>query len=132
MAYLLIVDDDPEFASSVATVCQADGHEVVTMHTPAEALTSVGQRRPDGILLDVMFPEDPTAGFQIAREVRRKFGDIPILLLTAVNQEFPLGFSHKDYDANWLPVADFVEKPVDFAVLREKVKRLLSGSPSQP
>ena len=128
MAYLLIVDDDPEFASSVATVCQADGHEVVTVHTPAEALASVAQRRPDGILLDVMFPEDPTAGFQVAREIRRKFGQIPILLLTAVNQEFPLGFSHKDYDADWLPVAEFVEKPVDFAVLREKIIRLLSRS----
>ena len=132
MAYLLIVDDDPEFASSVATVCQADGHEVVTVHTPAEALASVAQRRPDGLLLDVMFPEDPTAGFQVAREVRRKFGQIPILLLTAVNQEFPLGFSHKDYDANWLPVAEFVEKPVDFAVLREKIVRLLRGSPETP
>ena len=132
MAYLLIVDDDPEFASSVATVCQADRHEVVTVHTPADALASVAQRRPDGILLDVMFPEDPTAGFQVAREIRRKFGQIPILLLTAVNQEFPLGFSHKDYDANWLPVAEFVEKPVDFAVLREKISRLLSRSPETP
>jgi CheY-like chemotaxis protein len=131
MAYLLIVDDDPEFASSVATVCQADGHEVVTVHTPADAIASVAQRRPDGILLDVMFPEDPTAGFQVAREVRRKFGQIPILLLTAVNQEFPLGFSHKDYDENWLPCADFVEKPVDFAVLREKVSRLLGGGPAK-
>jgi CheY-like chemotaxis protein len=132
MAYLLIVDDDPEFASSVATVCQADGHEVMAVHTPAEALASVAQRCPDGILLDVMFPEDPTAGFEVAREVRRKFGEIPVLLLTAVNQEFPLGFSHKDYDANWLPVADFVEKPVDFAVLREKVRRLLGGAAGQP
>jgi len=132
MAYLLIVDDDPEFASSVATVCRADGHEVVTVHTAADALASVAQRRPDGLLLDVMFPEDPTAGFQVAREVRRKFGQIPILLLTAVNQEFPLGFSHKDYDENWLPFADFVEKPVDFAVLREKIRRLLSGGPAKP
>jgi DNA-binding response OmpR family regulator len=128
MAYLLIVDDDPEFASSVATVCQADGHEVKTLHTPADALASVAERRPDGILLDVMFPEDPTAGFQVARELRRQFGAIPVLLLTAVNQEFPLGFSHKDYDANWLPVTDFVEKPVDFAVLREKVRGLLGGN----
>jgi CheY-like chemotaxis protein len=126
MADLLIVDDDPDFASSVATVCQADGHETVIQHTPADALASVAERRPDGILLDVMFPEDATAGFQIARDIRRQFGDIPILLLTAVNQEFPLGFSHKDYDANWLPVAGFVEKPVDFKVLREKLQRLLS------
>jgi DNA-binding response OmpR family regulator len=125
MAYLLIADDDPDFASSVATVCQAEGHEVETVHTPADALASVARRQPDGILLDVMFPEDPTAGFQIAREVRRKFGEIPILLLTAVNQGFPLGFSHKDRDADWLPVTDFVEKPVDFAVLREKIRALL-------
>jgi CheY-like chemotaxis protein len=130
MAYLLIADDDPDFAGSVATVCQADGHETAVSHTPADALATVAGRRPDGILLDVMFPEDPTAGFQVAREIHRQFGEIPILLLTAVNQEFPLGFSHKDYDANWLPVADFVEKPVDFAVLREKVKRLLGGTPA--
>ena len=131
MAYLLIVDDDPEFASSVATVCQADGHEVLTVHTPADALASVAQRRPDGVLLDVIFPEDPTAGFQVAREIRRKFGEIPILLLTAVNQEFPLGFSHKDFDATWLPVVEFVEKPVDFALLREKVARLVGPKRAQ-
>jgi DNA-binding response OmpR family regulator len=132
MAYLLIVDDDPEFASSVATVCQAEGHQVATVHTPDQALASVAERRPDGILLDVMFPEDPTAGFQVAREIRRKFGEIPILLLTAVNQEFPLGFSHKDIDGNWLPVADFLEKPMDFAVLREKVRQLVGSRPAAP
>lgn len=129
MAYLLIADDDPDFASSVATVCQAEGHEVVTVHTPADALASVAQRRPDALLLDVMFPEDPTAGFQIAREVRRQFGDLPVLLLTAVNQGFPLGFSHKDRDVDWLPVADFVEKPVDFQVLRDKIRALLGQEP---
>ncbi|MHB1308345.1 MAG: response regulator transcription factor [Limisphaerales bacterium] len=129
MAYLLIVDDDPDFAGSVSTVCKADGHEVLTVHSPAEALASVATRRPDGILLDVMFPEDPTAGFRVARELDRKFGRIPILLLTAVNQEFPLGFSHKDLDPNWLPAVEFVEKPVDFALLREKIKRLVGGQP---
>jgi len=52
MAYLLIVDDDPDFASSVATVCQADGHEVLSVHTPADALASVAQRGPDDLLLE--------------------------------------------------------------------------------
>lgn len=127
MAYLLIVDDDPEFASSVATVCQKDGHEVRILHTPNQALPSIAERRPDGILLDVMFPEDPSAGFQLARDIRRKHGDLPILMLTAVNQQFPLGFSTKDIDPNWLPVTDFVEKPVDFAVLKEKLGQLLAA-----
>lgn len=127
MAYLLVVDDDAEFASSVATVCQAAGHEVLTVHTPGLALTSVAERRPDGILLDVMFPEDPSAGFQLAREIRRRFGNIPILMLTAVNQQFPLGFSTKDIDPNWLPVTDFLEKPVEFPVLQERVNQLLAS-----
>ena len=129
MPYLLIVDDDPDFASSVATVCEALGHEVATVHTTLEALERVAQRRPDGLLLDVMFPEDPTAGFELAREIRRQHGNLPILMLTAVNQQFPLGFSDKDIDPKWLPVTDFVEKPVDFELLRQKITRLLAGAP---
>ncbi len=124
MAYLLIVDDDPDFAGSVATVCESLGHEVVPVHTTKQALSSIEQRRPDGILLDVIFPEDPSGGFQLAREICRRFGKIPILMLTAVNQQFPLGFSDKDIDDKWLPVTDFLEKPIDFAVLREKITGL--------
>ena len=75
-----------------------------------------------------MFPEDPGAGFQLARELRRHHPDLPILMLTAVNQQFPLGFSTRDIDRKWLPVTDFVEKPVDFAVLREKLTRLVGGA----
>lgn len=132
MAYLLIVDDDVEFASAVATVCEASGHEVLTLHSTNDALKSIQERRPDAILLDVMFPEDPSGGFKLAREIRGKLGNIPILMLTAVNQEFPLGFSHKDIDPKWLPVTDFVEKPVEFSVLREKVDQLLAENSGGP
>ena len=109
MAYLLIVDDDQDFAEAVGTVCQAEGHEVATVCATEPALASIQQRRPDAIVLDVMFPENPSAGFQLARDVRRKFGEIPILMLTAVNQQFPLGFSNKDIDPTWLPVMEFLE-----------------------
>ena len=126
MAYLLVVDDDPDFAGSVAAVCESLGHEVITANTTHDALARIEQRRPDGVVLDVMFPEDPSGGFQLAREIRRRFGALPILMLTAVNQQFPLGFSDKDIDNKWLPVSDFLEKPVDFAVLREKVTQLLA------
>ena len=126
MAYLLVVDDDPDFASSVAAVCENLGHEVLTVHATQHAVTELEKRRPDGILLDVIFPEDPSAGFQLARDIRRRFGTIPILMLTAVNQQFPLGFSDKDIDDKWLPITDFLEKPVDFAVLRDKITQLLA------
>jgi CheY-like chemotaxis protein len=129
MAYLLIVDDDPDFAGAVAAVCESLGHEITTVHSTGPALEEIQQRRPDGILLDVIFPEDPGGGFQLAREIRRRFGNIPVLMLTAVNQQFPLGFSDKDIDSKWLPVTDFLEKPVDFDVLKERITQLCNGQP---
>lgn len=129
MAYLLIVDDDPDFASAVAAVCESLGHEIATVNSTVPALEKIQERRPDGILLDVIFPEDPGAGFQLAREIRRRFGNIPVLMLTAVNQQFPLGFSDKDIDSKWLPVTDFLEKPVDFDVLKERITQLCNGQP---
>ncbi len=126
MAYVLIVDDDEEFAGAVATVLQAEGYEVAMEHETAAGLASLRARRPDLMVLDVMFPENPSAGFELAREIRKDFGQLPILMLTAVNSQFPLGFSSRDIDATWLPVTDFLEKPVDFQALRDRVKRLLS------
>jgi CheY-like chemotaxis protein len=127
MAYLLIVDDDQDFSSAVATVLQSAGHETAIENDSNGAMARLKQRTPDAIVLDVMFPENPIAGFELARAVRKTYPDLPILMLTAVNQQFPLGFSNRDIDSKWLPVTDFLEKPVDFRVLIDKVARLLTA-----
>ena len=75
-----------------------------------------------------MFPENDVAGFEVARSIRRRFGDLPVLLLTAVNQSFSLGFSNRDLDPTWLPAVDFLEKPVDLELLCEKVSALVEGA----
>ncbi len=53
-------------------------------------------------------------------------GELPVLLLTAVNQSFPLGFSSKDLDATWLPAYGFLEKPVDFEILSAMIADMLA------
>ena len=133
MAYLLIVDDDEDFASAAATALQAAGHEVLIELDTASAVASMEARRPDLAILDVMFPEDVSAGFELARTMRHhneKLKDIPILMLTAVNVKFPLGFGTGDIDETWLPISDFLEKPVDLDVLRSKVDALLARADS--
>ena len=128
MAYLMIVDDDEDFAAAVAKTLQDAGHEVRTETEIAAAARNMAARRPDLVVLDVMFPEDATAGFQLARDMRRRLGlgEVPILMLTAVNTRFPFGFSTKDIDEEWLPVTDFLEKPVDLDVLVARVDALLA------
>ena len=130
MAYLLIVDDDEDFASTIATVLGNEGHEVQIELDIDSAVESMENRPPDLAILDVMFPEDASAGFKLARLMRHekeKLRDVPILMLTAINTKFPLGFGPKDIDDSWMPVTDFLEKPVDFDVLRDKVAKLLSS-----
>ena len=128
MAYVLIVDDDEDFASTAAIVLRKEGHDVEIELDTDDAVRSMESKRPDLVVLDVMFPEDDSAGFELARFMRNKsetLTKVPILMLTAINTKFPLGFGTKDIDDDWLPVADFLEKPVDFDVLRHKVSELL-------
>ena len=131
MAYLLIVDDDEDFASTIATVLRKEGYDVQVELDVESAVKSMESKPPDLAILDVMFPEDASAGFELARSMRHESGKlktIPILMLTAINTKFPLGFGPKDIDDNWMPVTEFLEKPVDFDVLREKVAKLLSAN----
>ncbi len=128
MAYVLIIEDDKDYAEAVSMALQNGGHETSVELDTQGGVKSMEKRRPDLVVLDVMFPEDSSAGFNLARTMRHyneKLKDIPILMLTAVNTKFPLGFSDRDIDDHWLPVSDFVEKPVDFDILQAKVTQLL-------
>lgn len=95
MAYVLIVDDDLDFAGAVQTALQSRGHEAGIETVADRAIPRIEQRRPDAVILDVMFPENDVAGFEVARSIRRRFGGLPVLLLTAVNQSLALGFSNR-------------------------------------
>ena len=83
---------------------------------------------PDLIILDVMM-ETTTAGFQVSLQLRNPaadseyaaYRDIPILMLTAIHTTTSLRFGP---DEAYLPVDDFVDKPIDPDVLLEKVRKL--------
>lgn len=133
MPYVLIADDDADFAEAVATVLREEKYETLVTNDAECVRGLLRQRLPDALILDVMFPENPCNGFELARDIGKVYPRLPILLLTAVNDQFPLGFSDKDIDPSWLPVSAFLEKPIDFRVLKEKLRELLSpercGSP---
>jgi len=130
MARIMLVDDDVELADNMAAVLRDQGHEVSILTSTQDAVLKVAEQKPDLVILDVMFPDNPVAGFDVARQIRRTKGirDLPIIMLTGINQEFPMDFSGKDIDSEWLPVQEFMEKPVKLPVLIKTIKRLLKSA----
>ena len=130
MSYVMIIDDDEDFAQAAATVLGAAGREVIISLTTAGVIQRMEGNPPDLIVLDIMFPENNNAGFELAREIRKpasRLRTIPILMLTAVNQESPIKFGPSDIDDAWMPVTDFLEKPVELDVLQHRVEELLQA-----
>lgn len=128
MARIEIIDDDVELAENFSLVLKKEGHTVSIRDQVEGALEELLQNKPDLLILDVMFPENPAGGFDLARKIKQteEIEDLPVILLTAINQEFPMDFSAKDIDQDWMPVQDFVEKPVNIPDLIEKVNEMLA------
>jgi CheY-like chemotaxis protein len=86
-------------------------------------------QKPDLVILDVMFPQDQSVGFDIARQIKnnKTTSSIPIIMLSAINEKgvYAGTFSNNDRDESWLPVDQFVEKPIQNKQLLEKVKSIL-------
>ncbi|HUX12796.1 MAG TPA: response regulator [Spirochaetia bacterium] len=131
MAKIMLIDDDPEILDILSAGLASPDTTVVTRDTPEGAVAQIVAERPDLLILDVMYPENPSGGFDLAREVRKTDGiaKVPIILLTAINQEFPTDFSRDDINERWFPVQDFIEKPVDIRKLRDRLKQILPGRP---
>ncbi len=126
MAKVMIVDDDPDFVDSISRLLTRKGHELTTVYDTEGVIEQLGQDPHDVLILDVMFPEDAAAGFHLAQEIRKheNLSRLPILILSAINTKFPMGFGPGDIDDAWMPVQDFLEKPIDFDVLADKVEML--------
>lgn len=86
-ARVLVVDDDPFIARSLAFVLRKAGFDVIEARDGEAALEMIRSRRPDLVFLDVMMPK--IDGFQVVEQVRADpaFDGVRIVLLTARGQE---------------------------------------------
>ena len=129
MAKIQIIDDEVDLAENLKILIEKEGHTAFVYHETAGAADEIVKNAPDVLILDVMFPDNHAGGFDIAREIRMRdeLKSLPIIMLTGVNQEMPVDFSAKDIDSNWMPVQEFMEKPVDMPALLQKIQDLLKG-----
>ncbi|MCU0726587.1 MAG: response regulator transcription factor [Planctomycetes bacterium] len=120
MAKILVIEDDPSILLGIRKNLEYDGHEVLIARDGEEGLTMAFDARPDLILLDIMLPH--VNGFEICRSVRKHEPAVPIIILSAKDQEADkiTGLS--------LGADDYITKPFSVRELVARVKAALRRS----
>jgi DNA-binding response OmpR family regulator len=120
---ILIVEDDKNIASLVATYLEREGFSTITATDGEEALELARRRQPMFVILDLMLPKKD--GWAVCRELR-SHSDIPILILTARGEEIDriLGLA--------MTADDYVVKPFSPRELVERVKAILRRTRAGP
>ena len=85
MATILLAEDEKNIRDVIKDILEGESHSVHAVRDGNAALSSFRERRPDLMILDVMMPRK--SGFKVCEEVRASDTAIPILFLTARNEE---------------------------------------------
>jgi signal transduction histidine kinase/DNA-binding response OmpR family regulator len=116
-AAVLIVDDEPDVASAVAEQLARDGHEVLIASSGAEARRLYACHAIALVLLDLRLPD--LNGLTLLRELRAT-PDPPDVVVVTGHASLESAVDAMDAGAS-----GYVEKPLDFARLRQIVFRSL-------
>jgi len=119
---LLIVDDDRTIRLALKNMFTDKKFLIFEARNGQQAISFCKQDTPDLILMDAIMPE--IDGFEACKTIRTlpNFNETPILMITsleddeAINKAFTSG------------ATDYITKPLNFTVLKERVSRLLQAN----
>jgi DNA-binding response OmpR family regulator len=118
--HILVVEDEPEMAGLLTRGLREESYEVSVAQDGRAALELSAANEFDLILLDVMLPQ--MDGIQVARELRGRETETPVLMLTARDS---LADVVKGLDAG---ADDYLTKPFSFAELLARMRALVRRS----
>ncbi len=108
-ASVLVVDDEAAIRDSLHMILEYEGYRVEEAANGSQALTKVGERAPDAVVLDIKMPE--MDGLELLKALRERGYDMPVLMISG----------HADVatavEATRRGAFDFFEKPLQ----RERV-----------
>jgi CheY-like chemotaxis protein len=128
MQKIIIVDDDQDCIDAVTSILENEHYTVITAGNKEEGLEKIKTEKPDLAILDVVM-DSWQDGFEISRQIKKdpQLKNIPIIMLTVVDQETGIDFKSSAPDPVWLPVDVYMDKPAKPDVLLSEVKKLLSS-----
>lgn len=120
---ILLVEDEQGLILTLTDRLESEGFEVVSASDGKSGFEMASMERFDLIILDVMLPKKN--GYDIARDLRQKGIQTPILMLTAKGETIDKVLGLK------LGADDYLTKPFEVMELLARVEALLRRSPHQ-
>jgi diguanylate cyclase (GGDEF)-like protein len=122
---IVVADDDRAMRFALHNVLQQDGYRVEQATNGQQALALCARCKPDLVLMDARMPK--MDGFTACSRIRElpEVGNVPVLIITALDDDHSI---ERAFSAG---ASDYIPKPVHFAVLRQRVARMLEASRAQ-
>src|SRR6266705_3772861 len=117
MPSILIVDDELSMRQFLTHLFQRDGHSIRVAENGRQAMTLLREQPADVVISDVKMPD--MGGIELLQAARELNSNIEVIMMTAFANEATA------HEAFLLGAFDFVHKPFDNEVLKEKVARAL-------
>ncbi len=114
---ILLVEDDPNFGTVLKDYLNMNDYDVVHAKNGMEGFEKFKKDDFDLCILDVMMPYKD--GFTLAKEIREKNADVPIVFLTAKAMKEDVLKGYK------VGADDYLNKPFDSEVLLMKIKAII-------
>ncbi|MGE7647450.1 response regulator transcription factor [Peribacillus frigoritolerans] len=120
---ILVVDDEQSIVTLLQYNLEQSGYTVITALDGEQGLEAAVDIRPDLVVLDLMLPK--MDGLEVCKQLRQQKINIPILMLTAKDDEFDkvLGLE--------LGADDYLTKPFSPREVVARIKAILRRSQLQ-
>ncbi len=117
MKNILIVDDDNSFLLSLTDGLRSHDADfnVLTAGNGREAVDVLNAQSIDLVVTDIKMPE--MSGFELLAFMSRQYNEIPIIVITA------FGTPEIEKNIKTMGAVQYLEKPLDFNILVEKIYR---------
>ncbi|MFP9113300.1 response regulator transcription factor [Flavobacterium sp. RHBU_3] len=120
---ILLVEDDPNFGAVLKDYLLINDFDVTLAKNGMEGFEKFKKDNFDLCILDVMMPYKD--GYTLAREIREKNKDVPIIFLTAKSMKEDVLKGYK------VGADDYLNKPFDSEVLLMKIKAIIQRKSSE-
>ncbi len=117
---ILLAEDDPLTLDALATCIESEGFTVLRAANGQQAIDLWRNQKPDLLCLDIMMPA--VDGYEVCRRVRASDKKVPILFLSAKNQEIDVVVG-LDLGAD-----DFIRKPFTRSEVMARIRAALRRS----